>query len=85
MKQLESHGQNARAKREEVQNIAEMRANRALKIYSLFPNQSELNEFDVAIPFNEEMTESIRRETAVAALDTLVRNNYVGRCWIVAN
>ena len=77
--------------REKVQNIAwrqtiaEMKANSVLNIYSLFPIQSDSNEIEIDNPFNEEISESVRRETAIAASDTLVRNNCIGRCWIIAN
>ena len=91
-KETERYGQQIYAMIDEVANvswrysIAEMKENRSLVIHSLFPPfLSEPNQQDFQNPFNEDITESIRRGTAVAASDASVKDGCMGGCWIIAN
>ena len=62
-----------------------MKPNRSLMIYNLFPIEIKSSSYEINIPFNDEITESIRQGTAVTASDASMKDNYIGGCWIIAN
>ena len=51
----------------------------------MFLIQSKSSNQEISILFNNQITESIQQEIAVAASDTSVKDNQMGECWIIAN
>ena len=51
----------------------------------MFLIQSKSSNQEISILFNDQITESIQQEIAVAALDVSVKDNQMGGCWIIAN
>ena len=91
-RERESYGHQIYGRRVETpnaewrQSIAEIKENRSLIIYSLFPPViRESSQQDIQNPFNEEITNMIQRGTAIAASDASVKDGCMGGCWIIAN
>ena len=45
----------------------------------------EISNQEINVLFNDQITESIRWGTAVAALDASVKDYHMGGCWIIAD
>ena len=62
-----------------------MKPNGSLMIYNLFPIAINSSSYEINVPFNDKITESIRQGMAIAASDASVKDNYIGGYWIIAN
>ena len=64
--------------------IAEMKPNKAVEVYGIFYVNIDEKEVDY-FPFNDEITQSIIDETAVAATDASVKGDGMGGVWIISD
>ena len=55
-----------------------MNPNGSLTINNMFLIHCEISNYDINIPFNNQITDSIRIGTAVAASDASIKNHYIG-------
>ena len=58
-------------------NISEMNLNGSLTIYNIFPIQYEISNYNINIPFKDQITDSIRRGIVVAASDISIKDYYM--------
>jgi len=66
--------------------IAEMKPNKSIVIYSLFPPiWVETSYDDSNVPFNNQISTSIEQDKAVAATDASMKGYSIGGCWILTD
>ena len=62
-----------------------MKENGSFIVCSLFPPVTSENQQEFSNPFNEEITEHIRRGIVVAASDASAKDKCMGGYWVIAN
>ena len=66
-------------------SVAEMKPNKSMVIYCMFPPQINESTIDHEVPFNEVVTKSIEEGLSVAATDASVKDHCMGGWWTLTS